>query len=162
MAASLAFPVMAPAQPMGGPGEGGPPPAMRAKMEKILGDARAAAMNALSPGHRDAVAAIVAQNAAGTLDRRAGAQRIDALLTSDERSRVLAVERKLRTDMRALMPGGGLPPGGGPPPGAGPPGGPPPGAPGFAGRAPDPGRFLLMIAQARRSHGPEPRSSAAQ
>jgi hypothetical protein len=174
-AAIVALPLASPAQPAGGPGPGGPPPALRAKADKILGDARIAAFEALRPDHRSTVRAIADQVAARSLDPRGGARKIDVLLTADERTRLAAVERQLRTDMRAAMgrmdrPPDGAPPGGGPPPGGPPPAGPPPGgaagapspgAPGFAGRTPDPGRFLLMLSRSRRSIGPEPRSNGA-
>ncbi len=165
--ASFSLPLASQAQPAGGPGPGGPPPEARAKFEKIVGDAshcRAQCRGA--PSTVNAVRAIVAEVAARSVDRRTGAQKIDALLSADERTRVTAVEQKMRTEMRAAMAGMPPPPGGGPPgggpPGAGPPGGGPPGGPGFAGRAPDAGRFLLMVSRLlRRFHGPEPRSSGA-
>ena len=156
--ASFSLPLASQAQPSGGPGPGGPPPEARAKFEKVVGDARVAALNAVGPEHRDAVRAIVAEVAARSVDRRAGAQKIDALLSADDRTRVNAVEEKMRTEMRTAM-AGMPPPSAGAPPGAGPPGGGPPGGPGFAGRAPDPGRFLLMISRSPAPDGPEPRSS---
>jgi hypothetical protein len=162
VAASFSLPLASQAQPAGGPGPGGgPPPEARAKMEKIVGDARVAALNVLAPEHRDGVRMIIGEVAARSVDPRAGAQKIDALLSADERTRLTAVEQKMRTDMRTAMAGMPAPPGGGPPPGAGPPGGGPPAGPGFAGRAPDPGRFLLMVSRSLRFHGPEPRSSGA-
>jgi hypothetical protein len=153
--AMLSLPVASQAQPAGGPGPGGPPPGgpppeARAKFEKIMGDARIAALNAVAPEHRDAVRAIVAAVAARSVDPRTGGQQIDTLLSADERTRVTAVEQTMRTQMRA-----------GGPPGDGPPGGGPPGGPGFAGRPPDAGRFLLMVSRSPRFHGPEPRSSGA-
>ena len=173
LAASMAFPAAAGAQPAGGPPPGGPPPAARAQMRQALADANAAAQNALTPSHRDAVARITNAVAARSVEPRAAAQQIDALLTADEKTRLAAIEQKLRTQMRgAFRPGSGSPPPGRPPPPPmGPPafgdGGPPPGSPpagpppGGFGRQPDPGRFLLMLARSRRFLAPEPRSSGA-
>ena len=167
LTASVALPPAAGAQPQG---QYHPPsPEVRAKMQKIFGDARTAALNALSAEHRSKVQAIADQAAARTLDRQAAAGQIDALLTPAEKTAVLAVEQKLRSDMRASMgaygpPPGGPPPGAGPPPGGPPPGGPPPGGgpPGMMrDRTPDAGRFLMMIARPVRFQGPEPRSSNA-
>jgi hypothetical protein len=155
----------------GPPGMGGPPsPQQQAAMEKIRTDAKAAAYAALSPAHAASVNAIVAQVAAGTLDRRAAGGQIDALLTPDEAKGVLAAAAKSRDAMRAAMGGAAGPPPGGPPPGAGAPppaGGPPPGGPPGGGRfgPPTAGRFLLMISmsprQMRRTQ-PRDRSGAAQ
>jgi hypothetical protein len=158
-----------PAPPM----QGGPSADQRAMMEKMRLDAKAAAYNALTPAHASGVTAIVAQVAAGTLDRRAAAGQIDALLSPDEQKAVLAAADKSRRAMRAMMgpPPDGPPPGpGGPPPGAGPPppGGPPPGMgpPPDGGRfgPPSAGRYLLMVSMSReqmRSLMPRARSSSA-
>jgi hypothetical protein len=150
-----------------GPG-GGPPGDMRAKMEQARSDAKTASYNALSADHRAKVQAIVDQFDAGTLtDPRAAASRIDAVLTPDETTAVLAQRQALRSAMEQSMGAGGGPPGaGGGPPDAGGPGGaggPGPGAPG-GGRGPgsdqagmgggehahrprpDAGRFLLTVA----------------
>jgi hypothetical protein len=143
----------------GPPGMGAPPsPQQQAAMEKARDDAKAAAYGALSPAHLTSVNAIVAQVAAGTLDRRAAGGQIDALLTPDEQKGVLAAAAKLR--------GAFGPPPGGPPPGAAAPpppgGGPPPGLGRFG--PPTAGRFLLMVSMAprqRRGPAPGPRSSSA-
>jgi hypothetical protein len=154
---------------------GGPPsPQQQGTMEKIRTDAKAAAYAALTPGHATSVQAIVAQVAAGTLDRRAAAGQIDALLSPDEAKAVLAADAKSRAAIRAAFGGNGGPP---PPPGAGPPpgpGGPPPpggGAPGAGppggGRfgPPSAGRFLLMISmgppRGMRDTMPRARSTSA-
>lgn len=172
LCASVGLPGIAWAQQSGPPGPMGPmggdrpspSPAMRAAMEQARADARAAALAALTPAHAASVQAILAQAAAGTLDRRTAAQQIDALLTSDEKTAVQAAADKARRNMRAAM--NGMPPP--PPPGAGaPPQGPPPGSrpggPGMFG-PPSAGRVLVMLSMApggRRSTMPTARSSAA-
>ncbi len=167
----LAVPAAGLAQPAP-PMPGGPTPAQQAALEKIRTDAKAAALGALTPAHAASVNAIVAQVAAGTLDRRAASTQIDAILSADEQKAVLAAADKSRRAMRAAI-GDGPPPGpGGPPLGAGPPppgtGGPPPGAgpPPGGGRfgPPSAGRFLLMVSMSRgqmRSTMPRARSSSA-
>jgi hypothetical protein len=164
LCASVAVPPAAFAQPAP-PMPGGPSPEQRATMEKIRTDAKAAAYGTLTPAHASAVTAIVAQVAAGTLDRRAARRQIDALLTPDEQKAVLAASDKARDAMRAAMGPGGPPRGaGGPPPGAGP---PPPGAeppPGGRFGPPSAGRFLMMVSLSRdqmRSTMPRARSSSA-
>ena len=156
---SLAVPAVALAQPAP-PMQGGPTPEQQATMEKIRAAAKAAAFGALTPAHAGTVNGIVAQVAAGTLDRRAAATQIDAILTADEQKAVLAAADKSRRAMRAAMGGDGPPPGpGGPPPGAG---APPPGAGRFG--PPSAGRFLLMVSMTRgqtRSTVPRARSSSA-
>jgi hypothetical protein len=136
-------------------------------MEKLRADAKASAYAALTPAHAASVQGIVAQVAAGTLDRRAAAGQIDALLSPDEAKAVLAAETKSRAAMRAAFAGAGgppPPPPGGPPPGAG---GPPPGAgPPGGGRfgPPSAGRFLLMVSMAprqMRNTMPRARSTSA-
>ena len=82
-------------------------------------DAKTAAYAALTPAHSASVTAIVSQVAAGTLDRRAAAQKIDALLTPDESKAVLAAADKSRAAMRAAgFAPPGRPPGAGGPPNA--------------------------------------------
>lgn len=156
LCATVALPVAASAQ-AGPPGMGGPPSAQqRAAMEKLRADAKASAYAALTPGHATSVQGIVAQVAAGSLDRRAAAAQIDALLTPDEAKAVLAAEAKSRAAMRAAFAGGAPPPPGAgappPPPGAG---GPPRG-----GRfgPPSAGRFLLMVSLAPQRRGTMPRA----
>lgn len=134
----------------------GPPPEMRAKLDKMHADAKAASFNALSTDHRTKVQAIVGQVTAGTVTAREAVQQIDTLLTPDEKSGVFAASKKMRADVRAAMRADHD----GPPPDAashnGPPGpgGPAVGAPGVpppAGghemhrRRPDAGRYLLMM-----------------
>jgi hypothetical protein len=99
LCASVLFPVVASAQdggpppgpPPGGMGRGNwpsPSPALRAAMEKAHADAKADALAALTPAHAASVQSILAQVTAGTLDRRAAAGQIDALLTPAESSAV--------------------------------------------------------------------------
>jgi hypothetical protein len=158
----------------GPPSMQSPSPEQRAKMEAARVDAKAAAYSVLTPAHATAVSGIIAQVTAGSLDRRAAAGQIDAVLTPDEQKAVLAAAEKSRTAMRAAMMGAGAPPPGAgpPPPGAGappPPGGPPPGAgppPPGGGRfgPPSAGRYLLMVSmtpEQRRSLMPRARSTAA-
>jgi hypothetical protein len=154
-----------PPGPMGADGRPSPSPAMRAAMEQARAGAKAAAFAALTPAHATGVQAILQQASAGTLDRRAAAQQIDALLTPDERAAVLAAGDKARRDMRAAMRGSDVPPppAGGPPPAAGAPPGPPPDGRGTFG-PPTAGRLLLMLSLAppgRRSMMPLARSSSA-
>lgn len=155
---TVVLPVAALAQ-AGPPGMGGAPPSpqQQAAMEKLRADAKASAYGALTPAHATGVQAIVAQVAAGTLDRRAAAGRIDALLTPDEAKAVLGAEAKSRAAMRAAFAGAGgpLPPPGGPPPGAGPPGG---------GRfgPPSAGGFLLRVSLSpRQMRGTMPRARSS-
>jgi hypothetical protein len=154
-----------PPGPPGAPGMGGPPsppsPQQRAAMEKFRADAKASAFAALTPAHAAGVQTIVAQVAAGALDRRAAAGQIDALLTPDEAKSVLAAEAKSRAAMRTALAGAGgpPPPAVAPPPG---PGGPPPGGGRFG--PPSAGRFLLMVSMSpreRRDTEPRARSTSA-
>jgi len=160
LAVGLVLPLAAGAQPAPPPPDQmGPPPAMTATMDKIHAAAKTSAYGALTPDHRAKVQAIVDQVKAGTVTPRDGGAQIDALLTPDEKTAVLAASKKAHEDMRAAMSaagygppdgGGGGPPGG-PPPGAGPPpgGGPPDGGPGgMSGRhrpTPTAGRELIML-----------------
>lgn len=143
----------------GPPGMGAPPsPQQRAALEKIRADAKASAFAALTPGHAASVQAILAQVAAGSLDRRAASGQIDALLAPDEAKAVLAAEAKSRAAMRAAFAGQAGPP---PPPPGGPGGPPPGGGPPGGGRfgPPSAGRFLLMVSMAPRGmRGTEPRA----
>lgn len=133
-------------------------------MEKARADAKVAAYQALTPAHVTSVNAIVAQVTAGTLDRRAAAGQIDALLTANEKTAVMAAADKSFAAMRAMRGGGGPPP---PSSGAaGPPPPPGPGGPPGGGRfgPPSAGRFLLMVSvppgQMRYTQ-PRARSSSA-
>ncbi|HEV8022083.1 MAG TPA: hypothetical protein VGP41_12505 [Candidatus Lustribacter sp.] len=165
LCAAFAMPFAAVAQPAP-PMQGGPPsPQQRAAMEKARADAKVAAYQALTPAHVTSVNAIVAQVAAGSLDRRTASGQIDALLTPDEKTAVMAAASKSFAAMRAAMAG----PGGPPPPNAA--GGPPPGPPGAGGPPgggrfgpPSAGRFLLMVSMSRgqmRNTEPRARSSSA-
>jgi hypothetical protein len=158
------MPLAALAQPAP-PLQGGPPsPEQRAAMEKARADAKVAAYQALTPGHVASVNGIVAQVAAGTLERRAAAGQIDALLTPDEKTAVMVAASKSFAAMRGAMRG----PGGPPPPQAGAGGPPPPGAGGPPGGGrfgpPSAGRFLLVISMSRnqmRNTQPRARSTSA-
>jgi hypothetical protein len=167
--ACAGLPGIAAAQQSGPPGPP-PSPAMRAAFEQARADARAAALAALTPAHAASVQAILAQATSGTLDRRTAAQQIDAVLSPDERTAVLAAAEKARRGMRAAMngmpppppPGAGAPPQGAPPQGP-PPQGPPPGGPRMFG-PPTAGRVLVMLSMApggRRSTLPTARSTSA-
>jgi hypothetical protein len=141
---SLVLPLVAFAQP----GPPSPSPELRSMMERVHAEARTAAYAALTPAHTAAVSAIASQVAAGTLDRRAAVQQIDALLTPDERKGVMTAAYNARRTMFEAMaaagagpmmerggrPGG--PPPGGPQSGGRPPGGPPPGGPALGGPSP--------------------------
>jgi hypothetical protein len=147
----------------GPPDMGGPPsPQQRAAMDKARADAKVAAYAVLTPAHLTSVNAIVAQVAAGTLDRRAAGGQIDALLTPDEQKGVLAAAAKSRDAMRAAMQGAGGPVGVSPPPGGGPPPGGPPGAGGRRFGPPTAGRFLLMVSMSpRQMRGLQPRARSS-
>jgi hypothetical protein len=169
LCASVLFPVVASAQdggppagpPPGGMGRGNwpsPSPAMRAAMEKAHADAKAGALAALTPAHAASVQSILAQVTAGTLDRRAAAGQIDALLTPAESAAVVAAAEQARRAMHAAMAAGGPPP----PPSGGPPDGPPPGRGMFG--PPTAGRLFLMLSMpppGMRMTQPTARSSAA-
>src|SRR5471030_1331459 len=102
LCALAAMPVAALAQQ--GPGMPNPPtPEQRAIMEKSRTDAKAGAYAALTQAHATSISAIVAQVTAGTLDRRAAATQIDALLTPDEKSGVMAAAAKARNAMRVAQ-----------------------------------------------------------
>jgi hypothetical protein len=171
LCAAIAVPAIVLAQQGGPPGPMGPggwhspSPQMRAAMDKAHADGKAAAYAALSPAHATQVQAIVSQVAAGTLDRRAAAAQIDALLTPDEQKAVLAAGQKARNEMRAAMAANGMAPPPGPPAAGAP---PPPGAAGPPqyGRfgPPSAGRMLLMLSvtpDQLRSMIPGPRRSSA-
>jgi hypothetical protein len=137
LAATL-FPVCVSAQPS--PQNGGPPDDMRAKMDALRADAKTSAFAALSDAHRAKVQSIVdAFDADGsTVGLGDASGQIDAVLTPQESSAVLAAQHKMRDAMRADFAGG---PGSGRPGGFGRPGGG-----GHGGRrAPDAGRFLLQV-----------------
>lgn len=138
--------------------EYGPPPQMRTQMEQVRNNAKAAALNALSPDHRNRVQAIVDQVNSGSLDRQAAAQQIDAILTPSESQAVLAQGTKMRDAMRAMfqqqMQNGGQPPmqngqppmqNGQPPQGGGPGGWHRDGSRPGQMRTPDAGRMLIML-----------------
>ncbi|GAC1413047.1 MAG: hypothetical protein NVSMB64_23280 [Candidatus Velthaea sp.] len=107
------MPLTAFAQP--GP-PAGPPPEIRAQMDKIRSDGHAAAFNALTADHKVRVQAIVDAAAAGKIsDPRAAVQQIDAILSPDETKSVLAAGAKMHADMRALHDGAMSAPTGAPP-----------------------------------------------
>jgi hypothetical protein len=126
LCAGVSFPVAAVAQqpsPRAVPPS--PSPAMRALMDRIHADAKTAAYAAMTPAHATSTAAIAAQVAAGSLDGRGAAEKIDGFLTGDEAKAVMAAAGKTRYEMFAAMQAAG---GGGPMMGHGfavPPGGMP-------------------------------------
>jgi hypothetical protein len=166
-----------------------PSPEMRALMDKIHGQARAAAFAALAPGHASTVSSIAGQVAAKTIDFPTGVKQIDALITVAEAKAVGAAAEKSRRELMVAMMQSGAGPGpmmGGPrgpgrPPqmGGGMPGGPEHGGPpawhGRGGRegghghhhhGPSASGYLLMVSmtpEQMRALMPAPRarSSAA-
>ena len=122
---------------------------MRAKLSQVRSDAKTATMADLSDAHRSAVQAIVDKFDAGgsTLTLADATSQIDAILTPDESSKVLAERQKMRDAMHAIFVANGAQTGAASPDG--------PGAPApngthrgdFAGdgRAPDAGRVLLQM-----------------
>jgi hypothetical protein len=116
--------------------DAGPSGDVRAKMDAVRSDAKASALAAVSDAHRTKVQSIVdAFDADGsTLTVADASAQIDAVLTPEESSAVLAEQQKMRDAMRAALAGA--------PDGAGHHGG-------FGGgggrRAPDAGRFLLQV-----------------
>jgi hypothetical protein len=119
----------------------GPPPEVRAQMQRARDNAKAAAMNDLSPDHRAKVQAIIskANNAQSMSDLIDAAKQIDGVLTPDESKAVLGERDKMMQTIHANMPQGA-----GPVPG---PGGEHHG-PG-AGMRDDAGRFLLQLSISR-------------
>jgi Skp family chaperone for outer membrane proteins len=121
------------AQPAG-PANGAPSD-WRAQMEAVRADAKASAFGALSSDHKAKVQAIVdAFDADGATIAIADAtKQIDAVLTPQEATAVLAAQQKMRDQMRAAMAANGD-------------SGEHHGGRGFGGRhAPDAGRFLLQV-----------------
>ena len=116
LAACMCAPLAVSAQPAPGSDPPGPPPAVRAKIDAIMATAKNDGYAALTPDHRAQVTAIVAMVTAGALDPRAASGQIDALLTPDETTAVLAVAAKTREQIRAAFGGSMPPPPGGPPP----------------------------------------------
>jgi hypothetical protein len=106
---AVAMPFAASAQ--AGPGAGGPPPEMRARMLQMRDDAHKAAFNDLTPAHRTQVQAIVDQVNSGKLtDFAAAANQINAILTPDETKAVIAEHEKAFAAMHRDA-SGGAPPG---------------------------------------------------
>lgn len=93
--------------------------------------AKTAAFNDLSPDHRAKVQAIVAQYDSGSIQRDDAVKQIDAVLTPDETKAVLGEQQKMRDAMRQRMANNGEHHF--------------PGSNGGQRRAPDAGRFLLML-----------------
>jgi len=121
-------------------GPPGPPPEVRAQMQKARDDAKTAAFNDLSAADRAKVQSVIDQLNNGQLtDLRAAAQQIDAALTPAEQKAVLGERDKMMQTMRANMP-------------AGAPGGPPPEGRGGERRGAmrnDAGFFLLQVSVSR-------------
>jgi hypothetical protein len=88
--------------------------------------AKTAAFNDLSADHRAKVQAIVAQYNNGSIQRDDAVKQIDAVLTPDETKAVLGEEQKMHDAMRQAFAGN-------------------PRSNGGHRRAPDAGRFLLML-----------------
>jgi hypothetical protein len=106
---------------------------MRTKMQRIRLDAKTGTLNALSAAHRKVVLATAKQFDDGAISIPEAANMIDANLTPQETSAVLAQQTKMRAAMREVFSQDG--------------------ASGVAGRgrgqagsrAPDAGRFLLQV-----------------
>lgn len=136
VALGAALPAAAFAQPAPPAAPGGPSPEMRAQFQHARDDARAAALNDLTPDHRTRVQAIVDQVNAGTLtDLRAAAQQIDAILSPEETTAVLGERTKMMSALHAAMGNAGPAPQR-PPNARGP----------QSGRSASAGRLLLMLA----------------
>jgi hypothetical protein len=114
--------------------DAGPSADVRAKMDAVRSDAKTSSFAALTDAHRAKVQSVVdAFDADGsTMTASDASAQIDALLTPQESSAVLAEQQKMRDAMRAAM--AGAPQGG---------------HRGFGGggrrNAPDAGRFLLQV-----------------
>src|ERR1700722_3992852 len=111
LAASLVPLVACTGQSNAQEGGGGASPEMRAKMDAVRTDAKTATFAALSDAHRTAVQAIVDQfDADGSaLTLSAATQQIDALLSPQETTAVLAQNQKMRDAMRAAFASSGGP-----------------------------------------------------
>jgi hypothetical protein len=99
---ALAVPFAATAQTAPNPAMTMSPDQM-AKSNQIRVDARVAAMKAISPAHASAVQGIVDQLNAGKVEPRAAVTQIDAVLSPEEVSAVVAIGTKMRADNRAIM-----------------------------------------------------------
>ncbi|HKU66331.1 MAG TPA: hypothetical protein VJP85_01000 [Candidatus Baltobacteraceae bacterium] len=124
---ALASPLSAFAQ-MGPPGAppGAPSPEMHAQFEKTRAQYQTAALNDLSPDHREKVQAILAQVKSGSLDPHAAATQIDGILTPGESQAVLGEVQKMHAAIKAQMPDAHPPHG-------------------MMNRKPDAGRALMML-----------------
>lgn len=80
---------------------------MRAQMQQARDNAKAASFKALSSDHQAKVQAIVDGFNAGTLDMATAASQIDAVLTTDEATAVLAQDQAMRDAMRKAFSGAG-------------------------------------------------------
>jgi hypothetical protein len=134
--ALFAAPVAAPAQ-----GFPGMTPALQAQMQTLRDTAKTNSFNALSADHRTKVQAIITQFDNGSLAIADAVTQIDAVLTPDESTAVIAQGQALRDAMRKAFTDAN---GGSPPPGR-------QGRPAGAGgqgqrRPPDAGRILLQVA----------------
>jgi len=129
--ALMLAPLAVSAQPAPG-SDGGPPPEIRAKLDAIRADAKAALLKALSAEHLTKVQASVDQFNAGTLAPPDAVTAIDAVLSPDETKAVLDIQGRLNDARHALMP---------------PPGAMAPPKPAEAQRAmqPDAGRIVLQL-----------------
>ena len=129
----------------------GPPPAVRAQMQQLHDSAKTNAFNALSADHRARVQAILDQVNAGSLDRRAAATQIDAILSPGESQAVLNEQKKMRDAMRAYFAQNPPPGGTGQRAERGGPGGP---GNGQRTHTPDAGRTLVMLGTNRPQRPP--------
>jgi hypothetical protein len=116
-------------------------PELQAQMQTLRDTAKTNSFNALSADHRIKVQAIITQFGNGSLAMADAVTQIDAVLTPDESTAVIAQGQALRDAMRKAFADAN---GGSPPPGRE---GRPPGAGGQGQRRPpDAGRTLLQVA----------------
>ena len=94
-AAALALTGAACAQSQGGPSSG-----MRAQMQQARDNAKTASFKALSADHQAKVQAIVDDFNSGKVNMPTAASQIEALLTPDEASAILAQEQTMRDARR--------------------------------------------------------------
>lgn len=116
-------------------------PELQAQMQTLRDTAKTNSFNALSADHRTKVQAIITQFDNGSLPMADAVTQIDAVLTPDEATAVIAQGQAFRDAMRKAFADAN---GGSPPPARA---GRPPGAGGQGQRRPpDAGRILLQVA----------------
>ena len=133
--ALFAAPIAAAAQ-----GFPGMTPEQQVQVQALRDTAKTTSFNALSADHRTKVQAIITSFNSGSVAIADAVTQIDAVLTPDESTAVLAAGQTMRDAMRKMYQDAN---GGSPPPGRQ---GPPPGAGQGQRRAPDAGRTLLQLA----------------